>query len=141
MDQNTLTSTLEGLRAMCKQYEKGKEVYARGVASELLQHFLDVEERFTSNPDATEQEVIDGLRQVGKVLPLCSSQGTRAVSSFLLLHDWSLSMPCACKCSKWSDADICHCCMAKDLHAQTNSSVLSGRKGCRYSAVPHAVLQ
>ena len=57
---------LEGLTAVCERFKKGKEAYARAVASDLLQSFLEVEERFCSSADhsITEQEVIDGLRQV-----------------------------------------------------------------------------
>ena len=64
IEQNTLGSLLDGLKAVCKQFADGKEAYARSIASDLLLSFLDVEERFSVDHEATEQEVIDALRQV-----------------------------------------------------------------------------
>lgn len=48
---------------MAAAHADGKEAYARGIATELLEDFLAVEERFAAAREATEQEVIDSLRQ------------------------------------------------------------------------------
>jgi len=50
--------------AVAAAHADGKEAYARGIATELLEDFLAVEERFGAAREATEQEVIDSLRQV-----------------------------------------------------------------------------
>ena len=50
--------------AVAAAHADGKESYARGIATELLEDFLAVEERFAAAREATEQEVIDSLRQV-----------------------------------------------------------------------------
>ena len=56
--------TLEPLQAVAQQHKGGQEEYARKVATGLLESFLLVEEHFQSSGAATEQEVIDALRQV-----------------------------------------------------------------------------
>lgn len=56
--------TLEPLQAVAQQHKGGQEEYARKVATGLLESFLVVEEHFQSSGAATEQEVIDALRQV-----------------------------------------------------------------------------
>ena len=64
IEQSALVNLLDGLMAVCKRFEEGKEAYARDIATDLLISFLDVEERFSLDQQATEQEVIDALRQV-----------------------------------------------------------------------------
>lgn len=49
---------------MAQSHAGGPELYARRVATDLLESFLTVEEKFQSSCCATEQEVIDALRQV-----------------------------------------------------------------------------
>lgn len=49
---------------MAEAHADGKEAFARSIATELFSDFLSVEERFAGNKEATEQEVIDSLRQV-----------------------------------------------------------------------------
>ncbi len=49
---------------MAEAHAEGKESFARSIATELFSDFLSVEERFAANKEATEQEVIDSLRQV-----------------------------------------------------------------------------
>ena len=56
---------LEPLMEVARAHGEGKEGFARRVASGLLEGYLAVEERFETGGRATEQEVIDGLRQVG----------------------------------------------------------------------------
>lgn len=62
---------------MAEAHAEGKEAFARGIATELFSDFLSVEERFAANKEATEQEVIDSLRQVNPRL---------ASRRFLILH-------------------------------------------------------
>lgn len=46
----------------------GKEAYARGIATELIDDFLAVEERFAKS-GLTEQETIDLMRTVSSPSP------------------------------------------------------------------------
>ena len=64
-ERSALVGTLEPLQGVAQQHKGGQEEYARGVATSLLEAFLAVEENFQSSSAATEQEVIDALRQVG----------------------------------------------------------------------------
>lgn len=64
MDRNALSAQCEPLLAVAEAHAEGKEAFARGIATELFSDFLSVEERFAANKEATEQEVIDSLRQV-----------------------------------------------------------------------------
>jgi len=63
-DGASLAATAEPLTRVARAHAGGKEVYARSVACDLFEEFLDVEERFASRGGATEQEVIDSLRGV-----------------------------------------------------------------------------
>ena len=64
-DRGALAATLEPLQGVARAHRGGPEEYARRVALELLEAFLAVEEQFQTAGSATEQEVIDALRQVG----------------------------------------------------------------------------
>ena len=63
-DKQTLSSQCEPLLTVAEAHAEGKESFARSIATELFSDFLSVEERFAANKEATEQEVIDSLRQV-----------------------------------------------------------------------------
>ena len=63
-ERGALAQQAEALVAVAAAHADGKEAYARGIATELLEDFLAVEERFGAAREATEQEVIDSLRQV-----------------------------------------------------------------------------
>lgn len=63
-ERGALAQQAEALVAVAAAHADGKESYARGIATELLEDFLAVEERFAAAREATEQEVIDSLRQV-----------------------------------------------------------------------------
>jgi hypothetical protein len=54
------------LMQVAQAHLDGKEAYARGIATELLEDFLQVEERFTKS-GMTEQETIDAMRAVGGI--------------------------------------------------------------------------
>lgn len=63
-DRSALHAQCEPLLAVAEAHADGKEAFARSIATELFSDFLSVEERFAANKEATEQEVIDSLRQV-----------------------------------------------------------------------------
>lgn len=63
-DRSALSAQCEPLLAVAEAHAEGKEAFARSIATELFSDFLSVEERFAANKEATEQEVIDQLRQV-----------------------------------------------------------------------------
>jgi acetyl-CoA carboxylase/biotin carboxylase 1 len=63
-DKAALSAQCEPLLAVAEAHADGKEAFARSIATELFSDYLSVEERFASNKEATEQEVIDSLRQV-----------------------------------------------------------------------------
>ena len=63
-DRSALNAQCEPLLAVAEAHAEGKEAFARSIATELFSDFLSVEERFAANKEATEQEVIDQLRQV-----------------------------------------------------------------------------
>jgi acetyl-CoA carboxylase/biotin carboxylase 1 len=63
-DRGALAAQLEPLLAVAEAHAEGKEAFARSIATELFSDYLSVEERFAANKEATEQEVIDSLRQV-----------------------------------------------------------------------------
>ena len=63
-DKQLLNSQCEPLLMVAEAHAEGKESFARSIATELFSDFLSVEERFAANKEATEQEVIDSLRQV-----------------------------------------------------------------------------
>ena len=63
-EKASLESTLEPLVRVAEAHCEGKEAFARAVATELFKDFLAVEERFAVDKEATEQEVIDSMRQV-----------------------------------------------------------------------------
>lgn len=73
-ERGALAQQAEALVAVAAAHADGKEAYARGIATELLEDFLAVEERFGAAREATEQEVIDSLRQVRR--PLAPGQGS-----------------------------------------------------------------
>ncbi|EIE18073.1 hypothetical protein COCSUDRAFT_26470 [Coccomyxa subellipsoidea C-169] len=64
VDRAALSAQCEPLLAVAEAHAEGKEAFARSIATELFSDFLSVEERFAANKEATEQEVIDQLRQV-----------------------------------------------------------------------------
>ena len=70
-ERGALAQQAEALVAVAAAHADGKEAYARGIATELLEDFLAVEERFAAAREATEQEVIDSLRQVRLCLRMC----------------------------------------------------------------------
>ena len=55
-DASAIQQNAEPLVRVAKAHEHGKEAYARGVATQLFEDFLAVEERFASRGGATEQE-------------------------------------------------------------------------------------
>lgn len=63
-DKAALNAQCEPLLTVAEAHADGKESFARSIATELFSDFLSVEERFAANKEATEQEVIDSLRQV-----------------------------------------------------------------------------
>lgn len=63
-----MAAAVAPLQALAGQHAGGPAAHARGVAKGLLEAFLATEERF--NGGATDQEVIDFLRQV------CTAAGT-----------------------------------------------------------------
>ena len=63
-ERSPLSAQCEPLLAVAEAHAEGKEAFARSIATELFSDFLSVEERFAANKEATEQEVIDQLRQV-----------------------------------------------------------------------------
>lgn len=62
-DRAGLEALLESLRQVARAHADGMESYARSVAVEILEAYLTVEEKFESGGMATEQEIIDDLRQ------------------------------------------------------------------------------
>ena len=71
-DRGALAAQCEPLLAVAEAHAEGKEAFARSIATELFSDYLSVEERFAANKEATEQEVIDSLRQVCTFLCLHS---------------------------------------------------------------------
>lgn len=69
-DRSALSAQCEPLLGVAEAHADGKEAFARSIATELFSDFLSVEERFAVNKEATEQEVIDQLRQVRETLSL-----------------------------------------------------------------------
>ena len=68
---------------------EGSTAYARQIGMTLFEAFLNVEERFQRGTEATEQEIIDELRQVrgfGCVVWLCLVFAVVAVASSMLLR-------------------------------------------------------
>lgn len=63
-DRTALKSALEPLQKILQEHRGGRDAYARQVCMELMEEFLRVEERFQRLSEATEQEVIDSMRQV-----------------------------------------------------------------------------
>lgn len=86
-ERSALSAAIAPLQALAARHVDGPAAYALDVAAQLVEAFLATEERF--NCGATEQEVIDSLRQVGSLLGdvafsrvplsrnLCSSTGER----------------------------------------------------------------
>jgi acetyl-CoA carboxylase/biotin carboxylase 1 len=64
-ERAALAGLLEPLQEACRAHAGGKQGYARSLCTRLMEAFLAVEERFETGGRATEQEVIDSLRQVG----------------------------------------------------------------------------
>ena len=63
-DKPALQSHLTPLLNITTDHLDGTAAYARQIGQELFKAFLDVEELFQHGRDATEQEIIDELRQV-----------------------------------------------------------------------------
>ena len=61
-ERSAVAAAVKPLQALAAQHAGGPAAYARGVACGLLEDFLATEERF--NGGATDQEVVDFLRQV-----------------------------------------------------------------------------
>lgn len=76
---------------MAEAHAEGKESFARSIATELFSDFLSVEERFAANKEATEQEVIDSLRQVWTSSVSCSLLACFPSGSVTLLMVCALS--------------------------------------------------
>lgn len=64
-ERSGLRATLEPLVKLAEARLKGPEGYAKQIAKDLLEHYLQVEEHFQIKPNlATEQDIIYALRQV-----------------------------------------------------------------------------
>ena len=63
-DRPALISHLKALTDITTAHLEGAGAYSRQIGMSLFQKFLDVEERFQRGTEATEQEIIDELRQV-----------------------------------------------------------------------------
>lgn len=102
MDRSALRAQCEPLLAVAEAHAEGKEAFARSIATELFSDFLSVEERFAANKEATEQEVIDELRQVRlqiKYLPklmTASSSQCHNLAALPSLMEISYAFFCAC---------------------------------------------
>lgn len=68
-ERPALQSHLQPLLDITTTHLDGTAAYARQVGTELFSAFLEVEELFQRGSDATEQEIIDELRQV-RLLPM-----------------------------------------------------------------------
>ena len=64
IDRSGLEAQLEPLIKVAELHASGRQHYARSIASDLLQDFLAVEDRFAANKGHSEQEVIEALRLV-----------------------------------------------------------------------------
>ena len=62
-DRPALASHLTPLLDITRSYLDGVSAHAHGVGMSLFEAFLSVEERFQRGSEATEQEIIDELRQ------------------------------------------------------------------------------
>ena len=63
-DRPALASHLTPLISITRSYLDGASAYAHEIGMSLFEAFLNVEERFQRGSEATEQEIIDELRQV-----------------------------------------------------------------------------
>lgn len=68
-ERSALEAQVESLLKLAHAHEGGKASYARSIVEELFCDFLDVEERFAADEEATEQEVIDSMRRVSALVP------------------------------------------------------------------------
>ena len=91
-DKAALNAQCEPLLTVAEAHADGKESFARSIATELFSDFLSVEERFAANKEATEQEVIDSLRQVGTQLHALALRKGSGKLLRSLLPRWRLSM-------------------------------------------------
>jgi len=66
-DRAALAGHLKALMDITTCHLDGGIAYARQIVMSLFEAFLDVEERFQRGTEATEQEIIDELRQVSKL--------------------------------------------------------------------------
>ena len=66
-DRAALTGHLKALTDITTSHQEGGTAYARLIGMSLFEDFLDVEERFQRGTEATEQEIIDELRQVSSL--------------------------------------------------------------------------
>ena len=67
-DRAALTGHLKALTDITTSHREGSVAYARQIGMGLFEAFLDVEERFQRGTEATEQEIIDELRQVSSLI-------------------------------------------------------------------------
>ena len=63
-DRPALVSHLKALTDITMAHLEGSSAYSRHIGMGLFEAFLTVEERFQRGTEATEQEIIDELRQV-----------------------------------------------------------------------------
>lgn len=70
-DRAALTGHLKALTDITTSHQEGGTAYARLIGMSLFEDFLDVEERFQRGTEATEQEIIDELRQVSSLALFC----------------------------------------------------------------------
>ena len=84
-DRAGLTAQTEVISALLRAHASGREAYTHNTAHSLLLRFLETEEAFQRSGDATEQEVIDGLRKVS-MLRTCLPGATLIVSSANPVH-------------------------------------------------------
>lgn len=90
-ERAALAALLEPLQDVARSHAKGKEEFARNVATKLLETYLEVEERFESDGKVTEQEVIDALRRshadsLQRVVDIVLSHNGLAMKSELVLR-------------------------------------------------------
>jgi acetyl-CoA carboxylase/biotin carboxylase 1 len=90
-ERAALAALLEPLQEVARAHAGGKEEFARRVASALLESYLATEEQFESGGKATEQEVIDALRQkhassLQSVVDIVLSHNGLALKSDLVLR-------------------------------------------------------
>ena len=88
-DRAALTGHLKGLTDITTSHQEGGTAYARLIGMSLFEDFLDVEERFQRGIEATEQEIIDELRQVS-CLALFVMGAYTACAALLFWHLYTM---------------------------------------------------